>query len=70
MIQPYFHRRIYVDPLRLKLSDFQTTRNKHEVHLLGKGRNGGKPHSLPWHRGMAIVPKAYLGKRDTMRFEL
>lgn len=53
-----------IELLRLRPSDFQTTRSKREVHLLGKGRNGGKPRSIPWHPDTANMLKECLDRRD------
>lgn len=54
-----------IEVLRLKTSDFKTGR-ENRVHVLGKGRHGGKPRDVLWHEDTAVELAAYLRLRDAI----
>ena len=47
-----------IELLRLKVSDFKSGRES-AVHVLGKGRNGGKPRDVHWHPDTAAELEGY-----------
>ena len=49
-----------IELIRLKASDFSSGRIN-SVHLLGKGRYGGKPRDINWHPQTIAVLEEYLG---------
>ena len=54
-----------IEVLRLKPSDFKSGRED-LVHVLGKGRNGGKPRDVHWHSDTAAELQGYLRLRDVV----
>jgi len=52
-----------IEILRLNVIDFRTGRDN-SIHILGKGRHGGKPRDIGWHDDTASELEAYLKIRD------
>ncbi len=48
-----------IEVLRLKVSDFKSGRAS-TVHILGKGRNGGKHRTIYWHPETGAILQEYL----------
>ncbi len=54
-----------IEVLRLKVSDFKSGRLC-AVHVLGKGRHGGKPRVVHWHPDTPSELEGYLRLRDAV----
>lgn len=54
-----------IELLRLRVPDFQSGR-RNVVHILGKGRNGGKPRDICWHPDTPAELEGCLGLRDAV----
>jgi integrase len=54
-----------VEVLRLHVSDFHSGRLS-SVHVLGKGRHGGKPRDVHWHPDTPAELEGYLKIRDAV----
>lgn len=54
-----------IEVLRLGVSDFRPGRLD-TVHVLGKGRHGGKPREVHWHPDTAAELEGYLRLRDAI----
>jgi len=54
-----------IEVLRLHVSDFRSGRLS-SVHVLGKGRHGGKPRDLHWHPDTPAELEGYLKIRDAV----
>ena len=54
-----------IEVLRLRVADFQRGR-RNVIHVLGKGRNGGKPRDICWHPDTPAELEGYLRLRDAV----